>query len=117
MHQNLHIFIAFDVIHFDSCWHLVVAEITLLSSLNKCLKSDIHLMSSMYPGVPPNEMIKEVMTDRARKYGKTRWQLSLLLHWPALAVWFPPATQLHCWNTYTRKHIQAGSTNNTGNDK
>ncbi len=35
--------------------------------LNNKSRSEIHLMSSMYPGVPPSEMIKEVMTDRTRK--------------------------------------------------
>lgn len=63
-----------------------------------------YLISSMYPGVPPREMIKEVMTDKARKQGNTRWQLSLCLHCPTQAVRFPPATQLHCSNIWTHTH-------------
>lgn len=38
------------------------------------------LTSSMKPGVPPREMMKELRTDIARKYGKTFSQLSLCGH-------------------------------------
>ena len=46
----------------------------------------LYLTSSMKPGVPPREMMKELRTDRARKYGKTLSQLSLCRHLPRVAV-------------------------------
>lgn len=44
------------------------------------------LTSSIKPGVPPREMMKELRTDKARKYGKTLSQLSLCGHLPRVAV-------------------------------
>lgn len=66
------------------------------------LSSD--LISTMKPGVPPSEMMKELRTDRARKYGKILSQLSLRAHWPSVAVRLPGrvsanATHLQLLNT------------------
>lgn len=55
------------------------------------------LTSTMKPGVPPREMMKELSTDSAMKYGKIRSQLSLPGHRPGVAVRLPgcPANARH----------------------
>lgn len=50
------------------------------------------LTSTMKPGVPPREMMKELSTDSAMKYGKMRSQLSLPGHRPGVAVRLPGCT-------------------------
>lgn len=52
--------------------------------------------------------MKELTTDRARKYGKILSQLSLRGHWPRVAVRLPGwvsarATQVQLSNTWERK--------------
>lgn len=64
----------------------------------------IHLTSSTKPGVPPREMIKELSTDRARKYGKILSQLSPRGHWPRVAVKFPGRLSA------SAKHLQFSKT-------
>lgn len=63
-----------------------------------------HLTSTMKPGVPPREMMKELSTDSTMKPGKIRWQPSLSGQRPGVAVRLPGcmlanATHLQPLNT------------------
>lgn len=62
------------------------------------------LTSTMKPGVPPREMMKELSTDSAMKYGKMRSQLSLPGHRPGVAVRLPGCTSANV------THLQLSNT-------
>lgn len=71
--------------------------------------STADLTSTMKPGVPPREMMKELSTDSTMKYGKIRSQLSLPGHRPGVAVRLPgcpaDARHLQLSNTWKKQKL------------